>query len=68
MFSSERKVLVEDLDHGERVLMECLAGATQHEAEWCPSHGAWSILQCLEHLVLSEEDLLTRLEKAQLVL
>lgn len=61
----EAAVLRRYLDDGEDELMASRDGADEAEAAWSPAKGEWSILQCVEHVVLAEEYLLTRLESGR---
>ena len=50
---------------GRDALGEAVAGVEEAMAARKPSHGSWSILDCVEHMVASERYLLTRLHAAE---
>jgi uncharacterized damage-inducible protein DinB len=68
---SEKQSLLESLNNGRDALETALAGvddalASRKPPSRDPSNQAWSILDCVEHMVLSEQYLLSRLRIAQL--
>jgi uncharacterized damage-inducible protein DinB len=66
MLLSEKQSLFETLNNGRDALETALAGVDDAMASRKPPSGGWSILECVEHMVLSEQYLLTRLRIAQL--
>ena len=76
MLPSEKQSLLESLNNGRDALEAALAGvddtlASRKPPSRDPSNPAgsipeWSILDCVEHMVLSEQYLLSRLRIAQL--
>lgn len=60
----KHKVLV-DLEAGGRALHEALIDVDDTLAVRPPKSGGWSILQCVEHVAVSERDLLSRLRRAR---
>ncbi len=65
MLAFERQEILSHLDEGQKALVLALEGVVREEAARKPSKREWSILECVEHLVLSEEFLLSRLEVAR---
>jgi uncharacterized damage-inducible protein DinB len=66
MLPSEKQSLLSSLNDGRDALETALAGVDDALASRQPPSGGWSILECVEHMVLSEQYLLTRLRIAQL--
>ena len=54
-----------ELRSGHDAFSEAVAGVDEETAKRKPAHGAWSILDCVEHMVESERYLLTRLQAAE---
>jgi hypothetical protein len=65
MDSGENRELLEFLRAGRHALGEALSGVDDDLAAQKPPNGGWSILQCVEHMAVSETYLATRLEVAQ---
>jgi uncharacterized damage-inducible protein DinB len=61
MDEAEKLEVLRKLQAGRDALGEALAGVDDAMAARKPSHGSWSILDCVEHLVVTERYLLTRL-------
>jgi hypothetical protein len=61
---AERGALRERLHSGRAALQEALQGVDETLANRKPAAGGWSILECVEHLTLAEENLLSRLLRA----
>jgi hypothetical protein len=66
MDEAEKLEVLRKLRTGRDALGEALAGVDDAMAARKPSHGLWSILDCVEHVVVTERYLLTRLEKSKL--
>ena len=49
------QAVLKQLDEGDRALRASVAGVTDDIARREPAPGSWSVLQCLEHLVLAED-------------
>jgi hypothetical protein len=64
MVESERQEILQDLKKGRDALRDALAGVDEHLAIRKPSPDRWSILECVEHLAVSEQFLLSRLTQA----
>jgi uncharacterized damage-inducible protein DinB len=65
MEQAEKFGMLRELQAGRDALGEALASVDDAMAVRKPSHGAWSILDCVEHMVESERYLLTRLHAAE---
>src|SRR5579863_9137300 len=64
MPAAEKQLLLEALREGRQALARALAGVDEGLVAETPATGRWSILECLNHLVESEQNLLARLRKA----
>jgi hypothetical protein len=56
----EKEKLVADLESGRRILLDALNGVTE-DAAARNLPGRWSILECVEHLVVSEDYLFAQI-------
>jgi hypothetical protein len=65
MEQAEKLRILRELQAGRNALEEAVAGVDEAMAARKPSHEAWSILDCVEHMVESERYLLTRLHAAE---
>jgi len=65
MLEPERREILAHLEEGWKALALALDGVDEAEAAWKPGTRQWSILECVEHLVLSEDFLFSRLEVAR---
>ncbi len=65
MKESVKPGLLNSLEVGSRALHAELDGVDDALARRVPRNGRWSILQCIEHVAVSERDLLNRLRRAQ---
>ncbi|MGA2269081.1 MAG: DinB family protein [Bryobacteraceae bacterium] len=61
----EKQEVLTQLDEGRKALSEALAGVDEQMAVWKQMPTTWSILECVEHVVVSEEFLLSRLMAAR---
>ena len=66
MDGTERAKILRELQAGRDALGAAIAGVDDELARRKPSHEAWSILECVEHMIESERYLLTRLHAAEL--
>jgi hypothetical protein len=57
----EKKELLADLESGRQALLDALNGVTEEIAPRTPAPGKWSVLECVEHLVVSEDYLFSQL-------
>ena len=55
----DRKEILRMLAEGSSDLQAAVAGISELEASRRPSAGGWSVLECLEHLAVTERELLT---------
>ena len=60
----ERDELVRRLEETRRSVAETAAGLTDTQAGHQPAEGRWSVLECVEHLVLSEGHIRSRVEES----
>jgi uncharacterized damage-inducible protein DinB len=58
MLPEERLEMLERLRVSEEKLLRVIDGVTEDLASKSPGSGRWSILQCVEHVVLAEEHML----------
>ncbi|MGB7762228.1 MAG: DinB family protein [Bryobacteraceae bacterium] len=65
MVEAERQEILQDLKTGREALRDALAGVDEYLAIRKPGPGRWSILECVEHLAVSEQFLLSRLTQAR---
>jgi len=65
MDKAEKLGMLRNLQAGRDALGEAVAGVDEAMAARKPSQGAWSILDCVEHMVESERYLVTRLHAAE---
>ena len=65
MLEPEKQEVLTQLDEGRKALSEALAGIDEQMAVWKQMPTTWSILECVEHVVASEEFLLSRLMAAR---
>ena len=59
---SDRQLLIEKLNAGRGELLASLQGLTDEQARIRPAEGAWSPLECVEHLATVETLFLRRLQ------
>jgi hypothetical protein len=60
MQPAEKQELIDSLNAGRRALIDAVDGVTEELAKRAEA-GRWSILQCVEHLALAENDLFGRI-------
>jgi DinB superfamily len=65
MEAQEKETVLADLHHGREALLAALRGVTEEDAAWHPGPGRWSVLDCVEHLAVSEDYLLSQIRAAQ---
>jgi uncharacterized damage-inducible protein DinB len=66
MNESEKLEILGKLQAGRDALSDALAAVDEASATRKPALGGWSILDCVEHVVVTEQYLLTRLEASTL--
>jgi hypothetical protein len=64
MPDAEKQEILDGLKTGLDALREALAGVDEQLAARKPRPGSWSILECVEHLAVSEQFLVSRLTSA----
>jgi hypothetical protein len=65
MLEPEKQGILTQLDEGRKALFEAPAGVDEQMAVWKQTPATWSILECVEHVAVSEEFLLSRLVAAR---
>jgi hypothetical protein len=55
MTEQERQQILASLEQGPAALRKALQGVTEEMAARAPAPGSWSILGCVEHIVISED-------------
>jgi uncharacterized damage-inducible protein DinB len=60
----EASDFIESLQKSREELLAAAANVPEAQANTKPESGRWSVLECLEHVTISEEKLLARLEAA----
>ena len=64
MNETDRLFLLDELRKGRSALLDAVAGVTDAQAAFRPAADRWSILDCVEHVVVAEGFLLGRIEQA----
>jgi hypothetical protein len=65
MTEQERQEILNSLEQGKAALRNALQGVTEEMAARSPAPGSWSILGCVEHLVISEEYLFRQITESE---
>ena len=65
MTEQEKDEILATLTRGQAVLREAVQGVTLEGSMRSPRPGKWSILQCMEHVAITEGYLLAQLEAAK---
>lgn len=65
MGGGDKKEIERVLDEGSEALSGALAGMDEETARLKPRPDAWSVLDCVEHVAVTEMGLLMRLKEAQ---
>jgi hypothetical protein len=60
MTAEERKQLVEELEETKAALLESTEGLTEEQWRFKPSTEEWSVAECLEHITIVENRLVSR--------
>jgi hypothetical protein len=61
---TERQQILAMLDEGRVALTAAVAGVTEETARRIPAPGRWSILGCVEHIVITEDYFFSQISKA----
>ncbi len=64
MTSDEKRELLASLEQGREALLVSLNGVNAEMAIQVPAPGKWSILDCVEHVAISEEYLFAQIGEA----
>jgi hypothetical protein len=59
--AGDRQALLQNLEQGQQELLEALRGVSEDLVVRIPAPGSWSVLQCIEHVAVSEGYLFERL-------
>jgi hypothetical protein len=63
MTAAERAYLVEQLEATQKTVLAGLQGVTEAQWKFKPAPNVWSVQECAEHIILSEEFLLGTTQK-----
>jgi len=66
MNAQEKQKLLSDLDNGRQALLDSLKDVSEEQAAWVPAPGRWSVLECVEHLAVSEDYLFAQMMASHL--
>jgi hypothetical protein len=61
MQTQERAGILKELETGSDALLDAVRGLPEDLAAIWPAPGRWSVVECIEHLAISEDFLLTRI-------
>jgi len=64
MEADDKASLLAHLDGGRKALLDALSGVTEDLAGRVPAPGSWSVLECVEHVTVSEAYLLSQIASA----
>ena len=62
MQDQEKQNLLTNLETGHRLLLYVLTGVTEDLARRAPAPGRWSVLECVEHVVVSEDYMFSQIQ------
>jgi hypothetical protein len=65
MQPNDKTRVLADLQHGREILLDVLSDVTEIAARRVPAPGKWSVLECVEHLAVSESYLLSQIMSAR---
>ncbi len=60
----EKRDLIDGLRSGRDALLNAITGLTEDAASHSPAAGRWSVLQCVEHVAVAEDYLLSQIAAA----
>jgi len=66
MNDQEKQKLLSDLEQGRQALLDSLKDVTEDLAARAPAPGSWSVLECVEHLAVSENYLFDQMMASHL--
>lgn len=61
MTAHEKEQILADLETGRKAILAVLDGVSEDVAAQAPAPGRWSMLECVEHLAVSEDYLLSQI-------
>jgi len=61
----EQTEIVQNLERSREEFLHAVAGITESQAKARPDPERWSVLDCVEHVIIVEERFLSRLEAAE---
>ena len=64
MTAKERADLIQSLQDARKEFMESVSGLSDQQWRWKPTPERWSVGECAEHIVLSEEMLFSKAKEA----
>ena len=64
MSAQERERALASLESSKQALLAVLEGVTEAQAHWRPGGERWSILEYVEHLAVSEDELVALIERS----
>jgi len=67
MEPDEKTKLLDDLQNGRKVFVDAVSGVTEELAARAPAPGKWSVLECVEHVAVSEDYLFSQIMAASTV-
>src|SRR5258708_37451233 len=65
MSPEEKNRMTADLEESRVALLNALQGATEDNATRRPAPGRWSVMECVEHLAVAEQYLLSQILSGQ---
>ena len=65
MTEGEKQTILTSLERGQAALLDAVRGLDEELAARTPGSGKWSILQCLEHVAVSEDYLFLQILASQ---
>src|SRR5579862_8670179 len=60
----ERESAVKRLTRTRQTLVDAVAGVTETQARWKPAPDRWSILEYVEHLAVSDDELVAMIQRS----
>jgi DinB superfamily len=60
----ERENALKRLNRTRQVLLDAVQGVTEDQARWKPAPDRWSILEYVEHLAISDDELVQMIERS----
>jgi hypothetical protein len=64
MTEKERQSALNRLTRTRQALLDAVAGLTDNQARWKPAPDRWSILEYVEHLAVSDDELIQMIERS----